>query len=237
MLPVHRPARHPHPLTVSVVVAVSLFAAAAGAVVGASPAGAKASGAATCSQLTAKDVQPLVSDPITKTVTKPIPGITYLQKAKKVGETCTFATDETSNALTVTDVGGPAAANAWKAELQAIDGVVSVPGIGAKAVRSSVDSEGGVGTAEVVSLKGSTYCAVDPDVGDVPGAAALEEAAGSTGDIGNQAYAIIAAADGTICNRIFGHGNTTPDLSKLSSVTVTAPSTTEPGSGGLDVEK
>ena len=145
----------------------------------------------------------------------------------------------TSGALTVTVVGGPGAARAWQGELQAIDGHVSVPGIGAKAARSSVDDKGAVGDGRGRGpCKGSTYCSVDPgDVDNVPGGGALEEAAGATSDIGNQAYAIIAAADGTVCNRIFGSGNTTPDLSRLSSITVTAPSTTELGSGGLDVEK
>jgi hypothetical protein len=241
MVPTSRLVRRPLPsFAASVVVAVSLLVAAAGAVVEASPAGAKgkASGTATCSQLTAKELQPLVADPITKISSKPLAGAQYLQKAKKVGETCSVTSSETTNALTITVVSGPASANAWTAELQAIDGTVPVPGVGAKAVRSSVDSKGGVGTAEVAALKGSTFCTVDPgDADNVPGAGALEEAAGATSDIGNQAYAIIAAADGTVCNRIFGSGNTTPDLSKLSSITVTAPSTTELGSGGLDVQK
>ncbi len=241
MVPTSRPVRRPlSSLAAYAVVAVTLTVAAAatGAVVAASPAGAKASGGATCSQLTAKELQPLVADPISKISSQPIAGAQYFQKAKKVGETCTVTSSETSNALTVTVIGGPAAANAWKSELHSIDGTVSLPGVGTKAVRAKVDADGAVGTPEVVALKGSTYCAVDPgDVDNVPGAGALEEAAGATSDIGDQAYAIIAAADGTVCNRIFGSGNTTPDLSKLSSITVTTPSTTELGAGGLDVQK
>jgi hypothetical protein len=51
----------------------------------------------------------------------------------------------------------------------------------------------------------------------VPGVAQLEEAAGGTSNIGEAANGIIAAALGTLCNRIYGSGNTTPDLSALGS--------------------
>jgi hypothetical protein len=54
----------------------------------------------------------------------------------------------------------------------------------------------------------------------------LEEAAGATGTIGNKAYAEIAAALGTVCNRVYGSGNTTPDLSGLTAAAAAAPTTT-----------
>jgi hypothetical protein len=44
------------------------------------------------------------------------------------------------------------------------------------------------------------------------GIAQLEDAAGHTSNIGDKAYAELAAAIGTLCNRVLGSGNTTPDL-------------------------
>jgi hypothetical protein len=193
------------------------------ALVGASP--AFAAGGATCSQLTAKQVQPLVSDPITKVSSKPVSGTLYFTGNKQVGQACTFATSDTESALTVTVIGGPAAAKAYAAELQRLGAHVSVAGVGAKAVRARVDSDGAVSTAELLSLKGSTFCQVTPQADLIPGVGKLEEAAGFKEDIGNDAYVAIANAIGTVCNRVYKSGNTTPDLSKLTaaaaSVTVT----------------
>jgi hypothetical protein len=207
----------------------SVVAASAGLALVAAPAGAKAA-ATTCSQITKAMAQPLEKDPITKVETRSVPGAQYLQKQKSVGQTCVFGTSSTDDGVAITVISGPSAKRAWQSELQGLGSSrASVPGVGDKAVRQRADSDGGVSTAEVGAIKGSTYCRVDAE--ESAEEAALEDAAGTSGRIGDQAYAIIAAAEGTLCNRVFGSGNTTPDLSKLSSIT--PPSTTEGGIDGI----
>lgn len=208
----------------SIAVAVSATVAAC-TFVGTAPAGASSSGA-TCTHLTAKMIQPLLSEAITKVTSKPVNGQQFLAGNKKVGQTCTFATASTEGALTVTVIGGAVAARAYAAAVQGLEAHVSVPGVGAKAARARVDDNGAVSTPEVASIKGSTYCSVVPQEDLIPGVGALEEAAGSTGDIGNAAWAEIADAIGTVCNRVYGSGNTTPDLSKLASAASSITTTT-----------
>lgn len=222
-----RTRRRSAPLAVTGLVCTTLVVSLGAIVVGAVPAGAKPT-TATCSQITKAMAQPLEKDQITKVATQPVPGDQYFQKDKSVGQTCTYATSSTDNGIAITVIGGPAAKRAWQSELQGIAGAhASVPGVGDKAVRERADKDGAVSSAEVIALKGTTFCRVDAE--ESPGQAALEDAAGGSSRIGDQAYGIIAAAEGTLCNRIFGSGNTTPDLGKLSSIT--PPSTTE---GGLD---
>ena len=54
------------------------------------------------------------------------------------------------------------------------------------------------------------------DAEDVPGVGALMDAANNTTRIGDANYAIISAAMATVCNRIYGSGTTTIDLSGLA---------------------
>jgi hypothetical protein len=183
---------------------------------------------ATCSQLSKAQIQPLIVNPITKVTVKPLKDQQYAigGSKKQVGQECIYAAGSgDSQALIVSVVGGPSAAVAYKGDLQGLGSDhVSVPGVGDKAVRASVDAKGEADTTELSSLKGSTYCSVTPQDGDVPGEAQLEEAAGDTGDIGNKAYAEIAAAIGTVCNRVYGSGNTKPDLSALTAAGAAAAS-------------
>jgi hypothetical protein len=88
-----------------------------------------------------------------------------------------------------------------------------VPGIGQKSVRDAGDGTSAI-TAEA---NGLTCTASTSSEGQIPGVAALEQAAGDTSDIGDATFALISAALGTLCNRIFGSGNTTPQLSGLTS--------------------
>ena len=133
----------------------------------------------------------------------------------------------------MTVIGGPFAAKAYANELSGFAGKpVAVRGIGARAARARVDADGAAATAELISLKGSTYCAVVPQTDAIPGVAKLEEAAGDTADIGNAAYAEIAAAVGTLCNRIYGTGNTNPDLSQLTAAAAAVTTTTSDGIPG-----
>ncbi len=191
-----------------------------------------------CSQLTKAQIQPLIVNPITKVTVKAVTAEQYTGSTKRIGQECIFAAGSSdSEALTVTVISGPVAARAYGSDVQSLDGAVAVHGVGTKAVRAPVDSKGAAGTTTLSALKGKTYCSVSPGDGDIPGEGQLEEAAGATADIGNKAYAEIAAAVGTVCNRIFGSGNTTPDLTALTqagAAAAAAPTTTS--DGGLDVQ-
>ena len=75
------------------------------------------------------------------------------------------------------------------------------------------------------ALKGDELCSVSVGSSDtIPGVSALEEAAGGTSDIPEGANAIIAKALGTVCNRLFKKGNTTPSFAGLSTATTTSAS-------------
>ncbi len=70
---------------------------------------------------------------------------------------------------------------------------------------------------ELQQFEGDTYCSVTLGSGDtIKGVGPIEAAHGGTSDIGEPNNSIVAAALGTLCNRIFGSGNTTADLSGLS---------------------
>jgi hypothetical protein len=71
------------------------------------------------------------------------------------------------------------------------------------------------------SSKGDTYCSTGVDNG-LPAIGTLESAANGTTNIGEDYYQEASIAVGTLCNRIFGSGNTTPDLSKLLAAAAVA---------------
>jgi hypothetical protein len=192
----------------------------AGAAASSSPSTASAAkagsggGKATCSQLTIAQVQPLVVKPITKATSAAAPLNVSLHG---LGQMCTFATSSTESAITVTVVGGQDAANYYIGQVQGIT-PVSVSGIGDKAVR-----DGGHGSSTITAEAGGVTCSVSTSAEDnLPGVGALEEAAGDTSNIGDANDAVISTALGTMCNRIFGSGNTTPNFSGLSTPTASA---------------
>jgi hypothetical protein len=193
-----------------------------------------------CSQLTKAQVQPLIVNPITKVTVKAVTAEQYTGSTKRIGQECVFAAGSSdSEALLVTVIGGPIAARAYAADVEGLSGAVAVRGVGSKAVRAPVDAKGAAATTTLSALKGTTYCSVSPGDGDVPGEAQLEEAAGASPDIGNKAYAEIASAVGTVCNRIFGSGKTTPDLTGLTqagAAAAAAPTTTTTFPDGLNVQ-
>ena len=95
-------------------------------------------------------------------------------------------------------------------------GGISVPGVGDKAVRPD-------GDVSLDALHGDTYCSVSVgDPGDLPGIGALEAANDGSTDIPDNVLDPAAAALGTLCNRIFGSGNTTPDLAALAAAVASA---------------
>ncbi len=159
--------------------------------------------AVTCSQLTKADVQPLLVDPIT-TVTVTAAGV------DGEGQQCVFGT-ASDGAVDILVLSGDEATSGYAQEIQNMTKPVSVPGIGDKAARDTGDDQPD-------AIKGDVFCSVGLGADEaVPGVAQLQAAAGGTSDIGDRAEGIVAAALGTLCNRIYGSGNTTPDLSGLSS--------------------
>ncbi len=177
---------------------------ASAATVSIDTAGAEGGTVATCKQLTKNQVQPLIVYPIT--------GVKISAAGTDGdGQQCIFDGNNGDGTIDVLVLGGadaqPAYASAIKAELH---GPVDVPGVGDKASRET-------GDGEINAITGNLYCSVTVGSnGDVPGIGKLEQAAGGTTHIAESAYAAEAAALGTLCNRIFGSGNTTPDLSVLT---------------------
>ncbi|HTS15734.1 MAG TPA: hypothetical protein VMH24_08695, partial [Candidatus Sulfotelmatobacter sp.] len=78
-------------------------------------------------------------------------------------------------------------------------------------------------SSDFVALKGTVYCSVDVDPENVPGVGHLMDEVNNTIRIGDANYMILAAADATLCNRIYGNGETTIDLSGLSTPPSIAP--------------
>lgn len=169
---------------------------------------------ATCKQLTYADVQPLVVDPITRVA------VTAGSAADNNGQRCVWGTSSTSDAMGITVLSGDDAKRTYASDIQSIT-AVSLPGVGDKAAR-----DGSHSSTLVTSMKGDLYCGVTPGDGEVPGIAQLEDAAGNSSNIGDTAYTEQSAAVGTLCNRIYGSGNTTPDLTALKAAGAKA--STEP---------
>lgn len=167
---------------------------------------------ATCDQITKAMVQPMFTKTLTTVTVKPA-------GTKNAGQSCQFATADTSNELLITVLSGDDAKNGYIGDTTGISSPVSVPGVGDKATRDGSDS-----TPIVSSTKGDLYCSVNPQIDDFTGVSALMEAAGDTANIGDKYYADASAAVATLCNRIYGSGNTTPDLSALTSAGAAAAS-------------
>jgi hypothetical protein len=163
--------------------------------------------AVNCKQLTQADVQPLMAGTI-DSVTATAAG------DDDTGQQCDFAGgDGDINVIDVLVLKGASATSEYS---DTADGEISVPGIGDKAVRAD-------GDVSVTALKGDTYCSVSVgDPGDLPGIGDFESANEGSSDMPDPVAGAAAAALGTLCNRIFGSGNTTPDLAALAAALATA---------------
>jgi hypothetical protein len=140
------------------------------------------------------------------------------------GQECVFAIADNSNAVTIVVAKDKhAASTAFSADTTGFGHPVAVPGIGDHANR-----DGDHDTPQLTSIKGDTYCSVTPQSDEMPGVGKLMEAAGDTNNIGDGPFATIAVAVGTLCNRVYGSGNTTPDLSSITAAAAHAsPATTD----------
>jgi hypothetical protein len=184
--------------------------AASDAAAGPSDVGASGKPAVTCHQLTFAQVQPFIGDTLTKD------DVQVINIEGTSGETCEFSNGTgDGNTISVEVIKGSSAAGAYADDVTSdSDGVVTVPGVGDKASREK-------GGALLSALKGDVYCTTGVDE-EMPDIAALERQANSTTDIPEQYYQDAAIAIGTLCNRIFGSGNTTPDLSALDAAAAAA---------------
>ncbi|MEO7125934.1 MAG: hypothetical protein ABI382_08765 [Nakamurella sp.] len=163
-----------------------------------------------CSSVTKADAQALMTDPIT-TVTNSAFGLL----PNPDGQNCAFNADGASLNITVF----PDADQLlnYAAGVKEFAKPVSVPGIGDRAARDGAEESGAM-----ISVKGGIVCSVSASDENIPGVGKLDLAAGGTNNIGDANYAIIAAALGTLCNRIYGSGNTTPDLGGLRAIPATS---------------
>lgn len=165
--------------------------------------------AVTCQQLTLQQVQPFIGDKLTHDAVR------FESFGNVSGQSCQFSGASGDNSIEITVLKGSGAAASYGQEVaNESDGQVDVPGVGDKASRD----KGGAG---LNALKGDIYCATG--VGnELPAIGILESAANGTTDIGEDYYQEAAVAVGTLCNRVFGSGNTTPDLSKLLAAAAVA---------------
>jgi hypothetical protein len=203
---------------------LATFAAVVPALTAFTPSAA-ASSFPTCTQLTKAQLQPLLAHRITKITVTSVNGAQYLAGNRTIGQTCVVADTETSNALGITVIGSGEAAKIFAGGKVSSSPVVAVPGVGDRAVRQKADAKGAA-SPDVFSIKGSTYCTVDDSAEEIGGEGALDIAAGDTSDIGDKAYADIAAAEGTLCNRIYNSGSKSPAaaLAALKKIKVHKPS-------------
>ena len=128
------------------------------------------------------------------------------------GQSCLFSSADTSNLLFINVMSGQDATNAYQTDTIGFgSNAIAVSGIGDKAARNGSHCD-----PIVPSMQGDIYCSVLPNIDDFVGIQPLV-AAGNTADVGDKYYAAAAAAYGTLCNRVYGSGNTTPDLSALTA--------------------
>ena len=165
--------------------------------------------AASCKQLTAAEAQPLVVDQITNVTVTPY-GL------HGTGQECRFTTTEDSVSVDVMVDGGADGTTEYDGTTFA--NPVPLPGVGDKATWDSKDE-----SSEFAAIKGTVYCSVEVDAENVPGVAHLMDEVNNTIRIGDANYMILAAAEATLCNRIYGSGDTTIDLSGLSTPPSIAP--------------
>lgn len=159
---------------------------------------------ATCKQLQFADVQPLLNAPVTNVVVTAA-GISG------GGQECRFEAADPSVNVDVIVVGGDDGTAQYNSDISEFASPAPLPGVGDKAMWDSNNESAGF-----AAIKGNEYCSVGVEAEDVPGVGPLMDAANNTNNIGDANYLILATALSTVCNRIYGSGNTTIDLSGLA---------------------
>jgi hypothetical protein len=159
---------------------------------------------ATCKQLTFDPVQPLLDAPITNVVVT-------AAGLSGGGQECRFEAADPAVSIAVTVIGGSDGTAEYDSDVSGFPSPAPLPGVGDQAMWDKGDE-----SASFAALKGDVYCSVEVSAEDVPGVGALMDTANNTLRIGDANYAIISAALATLCNRIYGSGSTTVDLSGLA---------------------
>ena len=166
---------------------------------------------ATCKQLTFDQLQPLLKDPITQVEVLAF-GLSG------TGQECRFEAADKSEDVDVMVAGGSDGTAQYNSDVSEFASPAPLAGVGDKAMWDSSNE-----SALFAAIKGDVYCSTSVDGENVPGVGALMDAANNTLRIGDKNWEIIASALATVCNRIYGSGNTTADLSGLSAPPSTAP--------------
>jgi hypothetical protein len=159
---------------------------------------------ATCKQLTFDQVQPLLDAPITQVEVTAF-GLSG------TGQECRFEAADTSLNIDVMVAGGSDGTAQYDGDVSEFHSPAPLAGVGDKAMWDSNDE-----SAAFAAIKGDVYCSVSAEAEDIPGVGALMDAADNTNQIGDANYLILSTALATVCNRIYGSGNTTIDLSGLA---------------------
>ena len=151
----------------------------------------------TCKQLTKAQIQPLLTSHIAKVNITPAP---------YGGQQCVFSGSDGDGDIDVLVINGK---QFYKQDVKDTHLNVAVPGVGDKAARAK-------GDFQIDALKGNEFCSVTVGSSDtIPGVAALQTAAGGTNTIPERDNTIVAKALGTVCNRLFKKGNTTPSFAGM----------------------
>jgi hypothetical protein len=170
----------------------------------------KSSPPVTCKQLTKAQIQPFTTVPITQ-----VKVTAALNTSNPTGQQCVWSGSGESGGIDVLVLKGK---QNYNQDVRDSHLTMAVPGVGDKAARAK-------GDFQIDALKGDEFCSVSVGESDeIPGVSTLEAAAGDTSDIPESANATIAKALGTICNRLFKNGNTTPSFAGLSAATATTTS-------------
>jgi hypothetical protein len=162
-----------------------------------------------CQKLTKADVQPFFSVPV----------VTELPGPKEVGDTCEFqANDAPGGVSTALDINvrtGQDATEWWSTAGGATSGATMFSGVGDQA-------EHFPGSTDFVSISGQVACGLTTT--------GYEHLAGKAsyqpGSMPNDAATQIAQAYGTLCNKIYGRGSTTPTITASPAVDLSSASAT-----------
>ena len=165
-------------------------------------AAAASAGQAVCNTLTPADVQFLLADPAIG------PTVTAIGTDSD-GQQCDFNNADDDETVEVQVFPSADPALGFAAQQQSESSSVPVAGVGDQAFR---DADDYLPTAEANGIT----CSVSASVDEIPAASSLIVDGHSITLTGPQED-IVATALGTLCNKIFGSGPTTPDLSQLHS--------------------
>ncbi len=159
---------------------------------------------ASCKQLTLDQVQPLLDVPL-KNVIVTAAGLSG------GGQECRFVGDDQADYVDVVVIGGSDGTLEYNHDISDFPSAAPLPGVGDQAMWDKANE-----SSSFAALKGDVYCSVSAEDENVPGVGALMDAANNTLQIGDANWQVIATALSTLCNRIYGSGTTTVDLSGLA---------------------